>query len=78
MFSTFVIVFNTVKKLLEGKKTYAISFAVLLCVLIEKGFGWDVPGFVTPENWQTLVFEAAGLGTLRAGVGKIIKNFNLK
>ena len=53
---------------LAGKKTYLIVAAFMLCVVLEKYFGLDVPFFAVGDNWMPEVLGMLGLGTLRAGV----------
>lgn len=52
----------------SGYRTYIIVFAVLLCVIIEKAFHIDIPGFDPGEDWLGFVLGALGLGALRASV----------
>lgn len=68
-------VFNSLKALLAGKKTYALTFLPAACIVAEKVFGWDVPYFVSPDNWKEVLWGLMGLASLRAGVTKV-QNFN--
>jgi hypothetical protein len=44
--------------------------ALLAVVVLEKGFGLDVPGVALGKDWMLVVLKAIGLGTLRHGIGK--------
>ena len=54
----------------SGFKTYIIVAIVLAAVLVEKGLGFDVPGFDPGDDWLAFVLTALGLGTLRSGIAK--------
>lgn len=54
----------------SGYKTYMVVGAYLLCIAIEVGLGYDIPGFTAGDDWLGDLFTALGLGTLRAGVAK--------
>lgn len=51
-----------------GFRTYIIVFVVILCVVAEKLFGVDIPGFDPGQDWLGFILGALGLGALRAGV----------
>lgn len=55
---------------LQGWKTYIVVAVFLVCVGMESGLGWDVPGFEVQGDWLAYVLSALGLGTLRAGISK--------
>jgi hypothetical protein len=78
MFGVFGLLMS-LRNMLKGSKTYAIAFALLTCVVVEKYLGWDVPGFTLPNDWLTVVLGGLGLASLRAGVADAvtkITNFN--
>jgi hypothetical protein len=54
--------------MVKGYRTYSISVSLLLVVLVEKGMGFDIPGVEVGNDWLTLLLNAMGLGTLRAGI----------
>ena len=56
---------------LSGKKTYLVVALFVLCVVVERFLGVDVPGFTVGDNWLELVLGMLGLGTLRAGLAKV-------
>ena len=53
---------------LSGKKTYIIVTVFVLCVLLERFAGFDIPGFTVGDDWVGQVLAMLGLGTLRAGI----------
>jgi hypothetical protein len=55
---------------LRGYKAYLVMAALLAVVVLEKGFGLDVPGVALGKDWMLVVLKAIGLGTLRHGIGK--------
>lgn len=55
---------------LDGYKTYLVMAALLAVVVLEKGFGLDVPGVALGDDWMLVVMNAIGLGTLRHGIQK--------
>lgn len=57
-------------EVLNGKKTYIIAAVLVLCVLVEKVLGIDVPGVEIGDDWLLVVLNGLGLGTLRAGLAK--------
>jgi hypothetical protein len=77
MFKVFELV-NMLREMMKGKKTYIIAFLPAMCIIAEKVLGLDVPYFVSPDNWKEVLWAAAGLSSLRAGVENVIKktNFN--
>lgn len=56
---------------LSGYKTYIIVALFVLCVVLERFLGFDIPGFDAGDNWLELVMAMLGLGTLRAGIAKV-------
>jgi hypothetical protein len=56
---------------IDGYKTYLVMAALLAVVVLEKGFGLDVPGVALGDDWMLVVMNAIGLGTLRHGIQKI-------
>ena len=52
----------------EGYRTYFIVGVLVAAVLVEKFFGFDVPGVVVGENWMAELGVLLGLGTVRAAV----------
>jgi hypothetical protein len=55
---------------IDGYKTYLVMAALLAVVVLEKGFGLDVPGVALGDDWMLVVMNAIGLGTLRHGIQK--------
>lgn len=55
-------------EMLQGKKTYIIVAVFVLCVLIERFAGIDIPGFTVGDDWLGQVLAMLGIGTLRAGI----------
>lgn len=55
---------------IDGYKTYLVMAALLAVVVLEKGFGLDVPGVALGDDWMLVVMNALGLGTLRHGIQK--------
>ena len=47
---------------IDGYKTYLVMAAMLLVVLLGKGFGLDVSGVALGEDWMLVVMNAIGLG----------------
>lgn len=58
---------------LSGKKTYLIVAIFIVCVLVEKFGGWDIPGFTVGDDWLGQVLAMLGIGTLRAGIDTAAK-----
>jgi len=56
---------------MQGKKTYTIIAVFVLCVVLEKFIGFDIPGFTVGDDWIGEVLAMLGLGTLRAGMAKV-------
>ena len=56
--------------MIDGYKTYLVMAALLAVVVLEKGFGLDVPGVALGDDWMLVVMNALGLGTLRHGIQK--------
>jgi hypothetical protein len=56
---------------LSGYRTYIIVALFVLCVVLERFLGFDIPGFEAGDNWLELVMAMLGLGTLRAGIAKV-------
>lgn len=52
-----------------GYRTYAVAILLVLCVVAEKLFGLDIPGFDPGADWLSVMLDAVGLGTLRASIG---------
>lgn len=61
----------TIWKMVDGYKTYLLVALFVVMVAVEKGLGWDVPGFEVGDDWLAMVMGALGLGTLRAGIAKV-------
>ena len=55
---------------IDGYKTYLVMAALLAVVVLEKGFGLDVPGVALGDDWMLVVMNAIGLGALRHGIQK--------
>jgi hypothetical protein len=55
---------------IDGYKTYLVMAALLAVVVLEKGFGLDVPSVALGDDWMLVVMNALGLGTLRHGIQK--------
>lgn len=53
---------------LNGKKTYLVVTIYIVCVLLEKFGGFDIPGFSVDANWLQQVLAMLGIGALRSGV----------
>ena len=61
---------SKITEVLQGKKTYIIVAIAIISVAIEKFAGIDLPGFDPGDDWLGYILAAAGLGSLRAGIGK--------
>ena len=61
---------KTVLAPFDGYKAYMVAAAVLVCVFLEAGLGWDVPGFQVSDDWLGWVMSALGLGALRDAFNK--------
>ncbi len=59
---------NAVLQFGAGYRTYIIAAVLILVVVVEKGFGIDVPGVDVGPDLLTQILAALGLGTLRAGI----------
>ena len=57
--------------MLSGYKTYIVVAVLLITVFVEKVLGADVPGIEISGDWMLIVLNALGLGSLRAGIGKL-------
>lgn len=57
----------------KGYKTYLVAAALAVIVVIERGFGIDVPGVTLGDDWLLILMNAAGLGTLRAGINNALR-----
>lgn len=57
---------------LKGKKTYMVVGAYIACVVLEKGFGWSIPGVNIGDNWPDMVWTMLGVGALRNGLPKVV------
>lgn len=62
---------GSVIEMLSGKKTYLVATIFILCVLVERFIGLDIPGFEVSNNWLELVMQMLGLSAIRAGLGKL-------
>lgn len=60
--------FDTLKNLGAGYRTYIVAGLILILVVVEKLLGIDVPGFDPGNDWLAFVLNALGLGTLRAAL----------
>lgn len=60
-------------KNIDGLKTYIVAFAMALIALSEGVLGVDIPGAEMQSNWIEYVLGAAGLGTGRHAIAKLIK-----
>jgi len=58
---------------LSGYKTYIIVAIFVLCVVLDRFLGIDIPGFEAGDNWLEMTMAMLGLGTLRAGVSAAAK-----
>lgn len=56
---------------LDGYKTYIVMAVVIACVVVEKGLGWDIPGFDAGDDWMGWILGALGLGAMRSAVAKV-------
>lgn len=57
----------------KGYKTYLVAAALAVIVVIERGLGIDVPGVTLGDDWLLILMNAAGLGTLRAGINNALR-----
>jgi hypothetical protein len=55
----------------DGYKTYLAALAIVLCVVVEAGFGIDIPGFDVSQDWLGWLLAAFGLGGLRSAITKV-------
>jgi hypothetical protein len=62
--------FTKIQESVAGAKTYILAVIIVLCVLVEKVLGMDIPGFDPGQNWLEYIMGALGLSALRAGVAK--------
>lgn len=60
-------------KQVDGLKTYIVAAAVALIGISEGVLGVDIPGAEMQENWIEMVLGAAGLGTVRHAIAKLIR-----
>lgn len=60
-------------KQVDGMKTYIVAAAVALIGISEGVLGVDIPGAEMQENWIEMVLGAAGLGTVRHAIAKLIR-----
>lgn len=58
---------------IDGLKTYIVAFAMALIALSEGVLGIDIPGAEMQSNWIEYILGAAGLGTGRHAIAKLIK-----
>lgn len=57
---------------LEGYKTYIVAGVLAIVVAVEVFLGIDVPGVeIDHDNWLPYLLNAAGLGSLRAGISTL-------
>lgn len=63
-------VFGQIWAKLAGKKTYLIVGAFVLCLILEKGFGLDVPFFAVGDDWLNQLAVMLGFGAVRSGIAK--------
>lgn len=59
--------------MIKGYKTYLVAAALAVIVVIERGLGIDVPGVTLGDDWLLILMNAAGLGTLRAGINNALR-----
>lgn len=57
----------------KGYRTYLVAAALAVIVVIERGLGIDVPGVTLGDDWLLILMNAAGLGTLRAGINSALR-----
>ena len=57
----------------KGYKTYLVAAALAVIVVIERGIGIDVPGVTLGDDCLLILMNAAGLGTLRAGINNALR-----
>lgn len=62
---------TTFMEMLDGYKMYILSGLLVLCVVVEKGFGWDIPGLTIGDNWMDYIFTAWGLAAGRSAMKKL-------
>lgn len=60
-------------KKVDGMKTYIVAATVALVGISEGILGVDIPGAEMQENWIEMVLSAAGLGTMRHAIAKLIR-----
>lgn len=60
-------------KKVDGMKTYIVAATVALIGISEGVLGVDIPGAEMQENWIEMVLGAAGLGTVRHAIAKLIR-----
>jgi hypothetical protein len=56
---------------LDGYKTYIVMWTFVGMVMVEKGLGYDLPGFEAGPDWMEQVLAAFGLGAVRSGMKKM-------
>ena len=49
----------------DGYKAYIVMWTMVALVLVEKGFGYDVPGVEVGADWGEWLLGAFGLGAVR-------------
>lgn len=64
-------IMKTVLDMLDGYKMYILSALLFLCVVVEKGFGWDIPGLTIGDNWMDYIFVSWGLAAHRSAMNKL-------
>lgn len=63
------------KELLErtsGWKVHGTVGLFILCVGVEVGLGWDIPGFAAPDDWLNQILVALGISAGRSTLGTLI------
>lgn len=60
-------------KKVDGMKTYIVALTIALVGISEGVLGVDIPGAEMQENWIEMVLGAAGLGTVRHAIAKLIR-----
>lgn len=57
---------------INGNKTYIVMFMVAAIAIVEGVIGIDIPGAEMQDNWIEYVLGAAGVGSIRHAIAKVI------
>ena len=55
---------------LPNVKTYLVVALAVVVAVLESVIGIDIPGIDVSQDWLGIILAAAGLGGLRAAIGK--------